>query len=289
MSMSVDTSGLHEVTETPEIQSLLCDLLKSFHEICEKHGLYYVVFAGTMLGAVRHHGIIPWDDDVDVCMPRSDYEKLCHIVNDQYSDKFTVRMYPQAGYAYPYGKFCLNNSLLLEDNLRVQYSKLMLYIDVFIADTYPPESEEKRHFGKLRFYKKARCKSILKFSTSKTWWKKPYALIRYINFLPYRIWGCKRILKKETAEMAKYNACPCSYVAMDSTNAFERGKFERDAFLKRSLYQFGDFQVWGFADYDKYLTKIYGDYMTPPPKGKQISNHTYRLYIKRTYVHEEAN
>lgn len=80
--------------------------------------------------------------------------------------------------------------------------------------------------------------------------------------------------------MTRYNLTVSKYVSMDSTNAFESGKIEKEAFLKRRLYQFGGFQVWGFEDCDKYLTKIYGDYMTPTPKEKQISNHSYKLYIE---------
>lgn len=66
MSQSIDFSSFQEVTEIKDIQKLLYELMKKFHEICEEYKLYYVVFGGTMLGAVRHQGMIPWDDDIDV-------------------------------------------------------------------------------------------------------------------------------------------------------------------------------------------------------------------------------
>ena len=70
-----------EITDTRQKQTLLIKLLEQFHELCEVNGLIYNIFGGTMLGAVRHHGIIPWDDDIDVTMPRKDYIQFIALVD----------------------------------------------------------------------------------------------------------------------------------------------------------------------------------------------------------------
>lgn len=276
-----------EITETEDIQTLLYRLMEDFHAICEQHNLYYVIFGGTMLGAVRHQAMIPWDDDIDVCMPRNDYEKFCRIVNEKYTDKYIAKVYPQKGYVYGFAKFCLKHSLLEEFGLRAPYSKLMLYIDVFPVDGYPAKNEEKRHFDRLRFYKQAKCKAIYKIDVSKTWWKKPYALFKYLKRLPYRMFGSDYFIKKEIREAKKYPFETADYVSLQGAGWNEKGKLLKTVFLDRKLYPFGHLQVWGISDYHDHMTRLYGDYMTPPPKEKQISNHSYHLYVKEDGYYEQ--
>lgn len=287
MEKMSDCPDMVEVADTSDIQKLLYYLMKEFHEICEQHDLYYCIFGGTMLGAVRHQTIIPWDDDIDVCMPRGDYEKFCRIVNEKYIDNFIVKCYPQKDYVYNFAKFCLKDSVLVERDFLPSVAKLMLYIDVFPVDGYPSEQTEKKHFDKLRFYKKARCKSIYRIVPSKTWWKKPYALFTYVKRLPYRMIGYKYFIKKEIEENKKYDFDACEYVSMQGAGWNEKGKLPKKVFMDRKLYQFGKLQVWGISDYDEHLTRLYGDYMTPPPKEKQISNHSYKLYVNKEYLSYE--
>ena len=142
-----------KVTELEQVQALLYDLMANFHNICEENGLYYVVFGGTLLGAVRHQAMIPWDDDVDVCMPRKDYEKFCEIIGKKHSELHTINVYPQKNYIYEFAKFGLKRSLLIEKYLRPSFSKEKLYIDVFPIDGYPTVEDEKKYFRKLRHYK----------------------------------------------------------------------------------------------------------------------------------------
>lgn len=281
MRNNENASDMIEVTETAEIQKLLYVLMKEFHSICERHNLYYVVFGGTMLGAVRHQAMIPWDDDIDVCMPRKDYEKFCEIVNSQYNERFTVGCYPQSKYIYEYGKFCLKESLIKEQILISGYDESMLFIDVFPVDGYPDCKEEKKHFDKLRFYYKAKNYCVQKIGTSPTWWKRPYAVIRFMKYLPYRLIGYQYFIKKEIEELTKYDFETSEYVSMQGAGWNEKGKLPKETLMNRRLYKFGDMEVWGISDYDEHLTKLYGDYMTPPPKEKQVSNHSYKLYIRR--------
>ena len=66
----------------------------------------------------------------------------------------------------------------------------------------------------------------------------------------------------------------------------EKGKLLKETFLNRRLYDFDGIQVWGITDYDEHLKRLYGDYMTPPPEEKQVSNHSYKLYVKKEYLYE---
>lgn len=274
----IGTSEVVEVTELKDMQNLLYGMMKDLHDICQRHNLYYVIFAGTMLGAIRHQAIIPWDDDIDICMPRGDYEKFCRIINKQYSEKYTVKVHPQENYAYPFAKFCLNDSLLIETMMLPKYSRLMLYIDVFPLDGYPSEDEETKHFKKIRHYKSARCMSVMRVGVSRTWWKKPYALVHYLRFLPYRLIGYEHFLKKELEETERYDYNASEILSIG--DCFQKGKIEKSVFENRRLYSFGALQLWGIADYDAHLTRLYGDYMTPPPMDKRVTHHFYKLYVK---------
>ena len=276
-----EIADAREVTETKEIQKLLYGMMKDFHEICEKHELYYVVYAGTMLGAVRHQAIIPWDDDIDVCMPRKDYDKFRDIVNSQYKEKYTVKSYCDKNYVYPFNKLCLNDTLLLETSLESSYSNIMLYLDIFPVDGYPTAEDEKKHFAKLRSLKKARCKAICRITPSQTWWKKPFALVRFIQYAPYKLIGYKYFLQKEVIEGKKYDFDTSEFVSLKGSGEFEKGKLDKRIFLRRELYAFGSMQVWGLSDYDAHLKRLYGDYMTLPPPEKRTSLHDYKLYVRK--------
>lgn len=278
--MKTGAAEMVEIQKTEEIQALLYDLTKAFHEICEKHNLYYVAFGGTMLGAVRHQAFIPWDDDIDVCMPRKDYEKFCEIAAEQYADKYVLKKYPQENYIYDYAKFCMKDSRLIEYDLRKKLSELMLYIDVFPVDGYPQPDEEAAHFKKLKHYNKARCNGCYRALITNVWWKKPYAAIKFLKFLPYRIIGPQHFVEKAIEESKKYDFDASEYVSMQGAGWNEKGKLAKETFLNRKLYPFGDIEIWGISDYHEHLTRLYGDYMTPPPEEKRVTNHAYRLYVK---------
>ena len=109
----------------------------------------------------------------------------------------------------------------------------MLYIDVFPVDGYPPLDDEKKHFDKLRSYKRARCRSIYKITVSKIWWKKPFAFFRLFKYLPCRLIGYKHFIKKEIDEVKKYSFDDCIYVSMQGAGWNEKGKLEKDIFLSR--------------------------------------------------------
>ncbi len=261
-----------------EIQKRLKELLWEFHNICEENGLIYNLYGGTFLGAVRHQDIIPWDDDIDVSMPRRDYEKFIKIVREKYPDKFKMYAYPQKNYIYSFGKFCDRKIAITEELLRKDYGQLHLFIDIFPMDGYPEGAdEEKQHFDLLRKLKKGRCHAVYKIIPSKVWWKKVYALVRLFESLPARVRGVDYYLAQEIKESLKYSFEDCRYVSC-AVSWHEKGKVLKEDYLDRTLYQFGEHSYWGMRDYDKYLSQLYGNYMKLPDEKDRVSEHTYTLH-----------
>lgn len=272
-----------QVTDLKTMQELLRKLLWEFHNICQAHGLVYNLFGGTLLGAVRHQDIIPWDDDIDVTMPRPDYEKFLKIVREKYADMYEIYAYPKKNYIYPYGKFCRKDTLLIETKLQEKYGKLALYIDIFPVDGIPemPEAALAKRYKRAEKNKKRTAICVQSVTASPCWWKKPFVIVKWLRRAVLNLFGYRYFLKKQIDETCKYAFEDCEHVGFVSSWGWGvKGITKKTEYLRRHLYQFGPYQFWGPEDYHANLSSWYGDYMTPPPENKRMAPHSYDLFVK---------
>ena len=113
-----------------KLQLMEFDLLKDFIRVCEKHNLRYYMLAGTLLGAVRHDGFIPWDDDIDVGMPREDYEKFIRLSRKEFKKGYSLMMYQKGNSRYPWARLITKEMKLVINmavlNLKVQSTRFIL-------------------------------------------------------------------------------------------------------------------------------------------------------------------
>ena len=121
-----------------EVQRALLDLLTVFDEFCNEHGLRYSLYAGTLLGAVRHHGFIPWDDDADVCMPRPDYEAML-AMRSLVPEGFSIITSEDAPLVLPFAKFQQHDIRAQESIFEGEFDEC-LWIDVFPVDGEDPSN-----------------------------------------------------------------------------------------------------------------------------------------------------
>jgi lipopolysaccharide cholinephosphotransferase len=257
------------------LQQKIIGNLEAIDQVCREHGLRYYLWAGTMLGAVRHKGFIPWDDDMDICMPRPDYEQLISHWREWLPQPYEViATETDPTYPYPFAKIEDASTTVLE---RPDFKFLEgVYIDVFPIDGVPSdEHKRKKHFKHYKFWRH------LLFLRGRDPFKHGHGPRSWLPWLLHKTFSLAWLQRKVRSYMARYDYEQSAYVC-DYDDGL-RGCIEKRVLGAPQLYPFEDKQFMGVEHYDEYLSNKYGDYMQLPPVEKQIQHHFFRLDLNRPY------
>lgn len=269
----VKSEGMEEFTE---LQEVIINTLSVFHDFCQEHNLTYHLGGGTLLGAVRHKGIIPWDDDVDVDMPRHDYERLLQLA-DQFPQPFQVKHFnTDKDYVYPFIKI-YNPKLQVTEFFGQQSYTSGAWIDVFPMDGVPTNMHlRKLHFSMLKqlrflFQLKNRGYQPPQNKKSKTYYLK--LLIKPLVSLMLCVFPRSFVFKlmDKAAALKSYNSS--DYIGAFYSPYGVKASFPKAVYEKTLPGEFNGYLFNIPAGYDLFLKSQYGDYMTPPPpKERQTHN-----------------
>ena len=238
-----------------EVKETIFNTMVYFDKLCRKHNLKYFLAFGTCLGAVRHKDFIPWDDDADVFMDRESYDKLLEIMNKEKSHYKLLSFKESDKYFYPYYKLVDTRTAIREKYLK-KIPNLGVYLDIFPLDGMPEDDKES-------------TKVIRKFESLH------HRLI--LNNINIAI-GTKRLAKKLDELSLKYPVADCKYAGC-TVWLGRRKCFDKTYADELVELPFHGYNFYVPKEYDKYLTRTYGDYMTLPPENKR-KVHGFKGYWK---------
>jgi lipopolysaccharide cholinephosphotransferase len=264
-----------------EIQISSLQILKKIDAICTAENLDYFVMYGTLIGAARHKGFIPWDDDVDIMMPRPDYNKLISILRSgSYSHQDIKILNADCNENYPY-----MISRVIDPNFHVITNNekncgMGTFVDVYpldnIANTKIEAIIKGRYYGWLSslYFSSTRLKNPSSLKTIKE-------IIKSCSYYLAKMLGQKRLYKL-LQQKSNIKDLDANYVGCIEwmTNDFRRNIFSRELLKGRETLPFESIQVNVPENYHKVLSDYYGDYMNLPPEKDQVPHHFYRAYKK---------
>lgn len=243
-----------------ELWAVQLDLLNEFDRVCKKHNLRYILDAGSLLGAVRHKGYIPWDDDLDVSMLREDYEKLIKIAPQEFKDPYFLQCY-QTEHNYSDWVTKLRRSdttYLLARDLGCKRVNLGVFLDIFVYDSFPNDD-----LNLLREYVKLPINLHIQMEAMAKVPRIEDGLRMYLRYFYYNIrYGYSSVFgkyKKLDQFAKRFNEGPYKACITTGLPRYYHAKW----FEETIEVPFENLMVPISASYDAMLKSLYGDYMTP--------------------------
>lgn len=249
-----------------ESKKLLLDILINVDHFCNQNGINYSLGAGTLIGAIRHKGFIPWDDDIDIMMLRDDYERFVSL----YKDERYVIVDGSSNPNHSHVRVADTKTVLKLNAWRAQFYKNGLWIDVFPIDKVPDTQKGYLFFKKWLWF-------LFEIQLTGEVHRKGI-INKILHFIckPFRGHFGKRALKT----MKKYNKKNTQSVACLGAWYSNSPKFPASYMEDFVEVEFEGYRFKAIKQYDTYLRGLYGDYMQFPPKEKQKAHHGYTAYWK---------
>lgn len=258
------------------LQLRILKILQAIDSVCKEHDLRYYLWAGTMLGAVRHKGFIPWDDDLDIAMPRKDYEILMQHAKEWIPQPYEAKCAEiDPTYSGAFAKVIDSSTTLIE---REHYNYLAgIYIDIFPLDGMP-KSHVLQMWQMTKY--KAYCKLIYFYHRDP--FKHGHGPSCWIPLTVKKLFTHDGLHKSVRKVMMRYSYDDSKYV-IDYDDKNLRGLMQKDIINPPALVRFEDGMFSGVAQPDIYLTKKYGDYMTIPSGDHQRQHNFFYLDYNTPY------
>lgn len=256
-----------------EMKGIQMDILANIDAFCREKGIRYSLAYGTLIGAVRHKGYIPWDDDIDIMMPRADYDRFL-AEYDNPAD-IVVDLAKSSSYRELFTKVCRKGTIMVDDLLG--RSEFGVNVDIFPMEGVPSVDPEKYVEDNNRMIERIAsfCAYYKTASKNKLWMFCKFVVKRIVNleFRPVVKIKAQFIdsLKKQNLENSSFTVC-----SVCCTPREIMGKGVLDDYMD---IPFEKMVVRSIVDYDQCLSHCFGDYMQLPPEKDRVPHHHYKVYV----------
>ena len=263
---------MREIT-AKEYKDIILDVLIRVDKICREHDLKYSLAYGSLLGAIRHSGFIPWDNDIDIIMPFEDYDKLAALINSGIDKCINIiRIEEREDTCFPFGKVCNTRTRLMEGNI-TELEGYGAYIDIFPMGYIPDNFKEGTKWKRYFLYQR-----LASYSKSNNY-NKTHSLLknigRRVELVAAHLVGTKKLVHKVCDDARKFNTTKTNTIGI----LFDKPSYSADLFDNQVEVSFEGHTFFGTKDPDDFLHKNYGDYMTPPPIESQRFSHVLKCFF----------
>ena len=258
-----------------EIKRIELDMLRFLDRVCQENRLRYYLCGGTLLGAVRHKGFIPWDDDIDVLMPRPDYEKLIDVLEGD--PRYRLLSAKDQGYYYNFGKL-VDRTTGLRELKDKPIRGMGVYLDIFPLDGMP--EEESAQLAQYQKLDRQRHR-ITEFSRIPIPRKNVFCIFR--DACKY---AAHLFMSQPKAQQAYRDAAlafgyeDSAYVLATGGSYKTKDIFPKSWFAETARLEFEGELFAAPVEYEAYLRQLYGDYMQLPPVEKRVTHHTFTAWYQ---------
>lgn len=263
-----------------EVQQVSLEILKDVHDFCVKNNIHYSLSGGTLLGAIRHNGFIPWDDDIDIQMPRPDYEKFIHSYKSKKGYKLFSRDISES-VRLRIARVCEMNNTYVDTGLIPWCNeKTGIWIDILQVDGAPNNRKDaKSHIKRLNYWFHIYGYWRIKIVPFTDILKKEQTMKGRIKFIGKKILAFfipNNVLDKTLEVMKTYDYEKSLYFC--ASPHYGIGEWQPKKNMENFiLHKFEDTEFFIMSGYDDNLRSLYGDYMKLPPENKRIT-HDYNTY-----------
>ena len=258
-----------------KVQLVQLEIAKEIDRVCVQNDIKYFLIGGSLLGAIRHNGFIPWDDDLDIGMLRDDYEKFLKIApNVLKKDYKLIDWKGDSGYPHPMGKI-IKKGTVYKETKRKDLGEQGIWVDIFPYDNAENDIKKfRRRTVKLKI-----LRSLIRATCDyRTWYSdKGIVLSKYIKNIPFRMLAtfCTKddLIKKYEGLSKIQHTNTGGKIFENGTENYMDWCFSKEVFAKLILKDFEDYRFYIPQQYHEYLSTAYGDYMELPPIEERENRH----------------
>lgn len=265
--------------DVKRVQGKILEVMKYIDKLCRENGIIYYIMGGTALGAVRHSGFIPWDDDLDIFMTPSEYAKFKKVFESENSSLFVLQEWRTTPDYLEYAKVRMNGTTFIEEAFKDRKDLHQgIYVDIMILHKVP----ESKFIQKLVYYE---SKFVTLYALSQRNWK-PKSTSQKLVLNSLKLMPCKLMAKCFYRRIYKYDDMTTNYkyCYWITPAKFRSGLFDSSFFSDPMDISFEDTVLLGSKKIKEYLEYRYGDYMKLPSKeAQQAAVHAMLFDVNRDY------